>query len=265
MPAAELRTLIEGIDWDTMFGSSNYEFKNIRRKADARAYPSHIEFGLKKGVGSPTAINDGQQVDFLLLRIGGMYYELDSFDTLPTPFRAVASDLVAAQPVVMSSGSLAVAMRASMSLPGIFPPIEVGNQVLVDGGAFDNVPADVVHSMGANTVIAVNVGSAPQQEISYSMFGLLGLFVDAMMRANTARGQEAADIKIDVNVEGFGSLDWRRSAGLIERGYQAAESKRDELLKLAVPEAEYQAWAAARQARRRLTMPAIDRLERLAS
>ena len=74
MSAAELRAFILGTDWDVMFGSSSFPFKNLRRKEDARTYPSRLEFGLKGGIVPPTAFNDGQQVDLLLARITAPYY-----------------------------------------------------------------------------------------------------------------------------------------------------------------------------------------------
>src|SRR6187200_388051 len=101
MSAAEIAHLLATTDWDAMFGSSSFRFKNIRRKQDARAYPSRIEFGLKRGLTPPVALNNGQQVDFLLTRIGGSYLQLQSFDDLPTPFRCLAVDLVTAQSVVL--------------------------------------------------------------------------------------------------------------------------------------------------------------------
>src|SRR5687767_6179874 len=158
MSADELRALLEATDWDVMFGSSSFPFKNIRRKEDARSFPSRLEFGLRKGLVPQTSLNDGQQVDLLLARIAGGYYGLAHFDDLPTPFRTVAVDLRTAERVVIDRGSLAVAMRATMSLPGIFPPVESNGQVLVDGGALDNIPADVVRDMGAAYVVAVDVG-----------------------------------------------------------------------------------------------------------
>ena len=126
MSADELRAMIEATDWDVMFGSSSFPFKNIRRKEDARSFPSRLEFGLRRGLVPPTSLNDGQQVDLLLARIAGGYYRLEHFDELPTPFRTVAVDLRTAQRVVLDRGSLALAMRATMSLPGIFPPVEIG-------------------------------------------------------------------------------------------------------------------------------------------
>jgi NTE family protein len=255
MPADELRQLIESIDWDEMFGSSSFPFKNVRRKEDARDFPSRLEFGLRKGIVLPTSLNNGQQVDLLLGRIAGAYYDLDSFDALPTPFRTVAVDLKTAERVVLDSGALPPAMRATMSLPGVFPPVELGDRVLVDGGALDNIPADVVRDMGAAFVVAIDVGYAPEENLNYSMFALMGQTVDSMMKANTRRALQSADLVIQVDVQGFGSLDWRRSDTLMQRGYEAAEKHRAELLPHALDDADWQSWVNARAQRRRQPLP----------
>ncbi len=251
-----LQTFITTLDWDQLFGASTFAYKNIRRKADARAYPSRLEFGLKGGVVPPTAINSGQDVELLLGRIAAPYFEIQDFDDLPTPFRTVAVDLLSAQPVVMRSGSLADAMRATMSLPLIFPPTEVNGQVLIDGGTMDNVPADVVKAMGADRVIAINVGDLTDREgVSYTMLGVADNTLDAMMRASTRRAITAADVVINVPLATYGSLDWRKAPALIDEGYRAAEAMRDKLLPFAVSEAEFEAWRRGRQARRLKELP----------
>jgi NTE family protein len=256
MDAGELRAFIESINWDEMFDPSSFEYKNIRRKADARAYPSRLEFGLKGGIVPPTALNNGQGVELLLARIAAPYFGIADFDQLPTPFRTVAVDLLTAQPVVLRSGSLADALRATMSLPFAFPPMDIDGRILVDGGAMNNVPADVVRAMGAQRVVAVNVGDLTEREgVNSTMFGLASETMDAMMRAATRRALASADILINVPLKEYGSLDWRRAAGLIEEGYRAADAMRDQLLPLAVTEQEFNAWRSARQARRRTTLP----------
>jgi len=255
MSAAELRTMITSTDWDVMFGSTSFPFKNLRRKEDARSYPSRLEFGLKGGVVAPTALNDGQQVDLLLARIAAPYYALERFDDLPTPFRVVTVDLRAGEKVVLDAGSLATAMRATMSLPGVFPPVERDGRVLVDGGALDNVPADVVRQCGADVVIAVDVGQAPSDAVDYSMFGLMSRTIDAMMEASTRTALADADLILEVDVQGFGSLDWRRADELIRRGYEAADRKREALLAYRASDDAWQAWVAGRERRRRTTLP----------
>ena len=207
--------MLRSIDWDQMFGFTSFGYKNIRRKADARAYPSHLEFGLKKGLVLPTSLNSGAQVDQLIAGITAAYYADPTFDTLPTPFKMVAVDLRTAQPVILERGSLSRSMRATMSLPGVFPPVELDGRVLVDGGAMNNVPADVVRAMGAKTVIAVNVGDlADQESINYSILGLAGATIDAMMRANTRKAMTSADVVLNVPLAGvrFARLAQERRA-----------------------------------------------------
>ncbi|HSB87847.1 MAG TPA: patatin-like phospholipase family protein, partial [Ilumatobacteraceae bacterium] len=256
MSPDEIETMLSSINWDAMFGSSNFAFKNVRRKWDSRAYPSHLEFGLKRGIVPPASLNTGQQVDLLLARIAASSYALTSFDQLPTPFRAVAVDLKTAKFVVLDRGSLALAMRATMSLPLIFPPIELDGRVLVDGGAMNNIPADVVRSMGADRVIAINVGDlSDRTEIDYTMFGLAGGTLDAMMRANTLKALESADLVMNVPLSSYGSLDWRRYRALIEEGYKAADAMKDQLLPLAATDTEWDAWKAQRAARTITTLP----------
>ena len=256
MSADELSELLEHTNWDEMFGFSPFQYKNVRRKEDARDYPSRIEFGIKRGLALPLALNSGQQVDFLLARIAGLYVGLSSFDDLPTPFRAIAVDLVTAQQIVLDKGELASAMRATMSLPGIFPPVERDGMVLVDGGAMNNVPADVVRAMGAGTVIAINVGfMGDTRPVSGSLFGLMGQTIDTMMQANTRRSMASADIVINPDLSDFGSLDWRRSADLAVEGYRAAEAMKDALLPLAVSDSEWASYQQQRQARRRRGWP----------
>jgi NTE family protein len=258
MSSAELDHMLSTMNWDELFGSSDFAFKNIRRKNDARAYPSRLEFGLRKGFSPPTSINTGEQVDLLIQRITAPYYDIRTFDELPTPFRAVAVDLITATQVVLDRGSLASAMRATMSLPLIFPPVEMDGKILVDGGAMNNVPADVARAMGADVVIAINVGDlSDPKEVKQTLLSLAGGTLSAMMRASTKEGLAAADVVLNVPLveKGYGSLDWRRSKEMIEEGYQAAESIKDQLLKYAVGEAEYQTWLEKRKAARRTTIP----------
>jgi len=257
MDADELDRMLAAIDWDEMFGASSFAYKNIRRKADARDYPSRLEFGVKRGIVSPAALNNGEQVDLLLSRITAPYAGLQDFDQLPTPFRVVAVDLVTASEVVLDHGSLPRALRATMSLPLIFPPVEMDGRVLVDGGMLNNVPVNVARAMGADRVIAVNVGDLSDQPgLSYTLFGLAGSTLDAMMRASTKAVIASADVLINVPLaKKYGSLDWRRGPELIREGYQAAEAMRDALLPLAVSEQEYERWSRERQQRRLHALP----------
>jgi NTE family protein len=256
---AEMTELVADIDWDRMFlGEAPYEVKTIRRKEDARLYPSRFRFGLKKGLKVPGAIEPGQQIDMLLQGVALPYYDLATFDDLPTPFRCVAVDVRTSEVVVLSDGQLWRAWRATMAIPGIFSPVRIGDRVLVDGGVLNNVPTDVARTFDPGVVIAINVGSgggATDRTPAESYLGAIMQTMDVMGAATLTRSLSNADIAIRPELDDIGSLDWRRSDLIIQRGYEAAERHRAELLKWAVGDAPYEAWREARQRARRRSPP----------
>lgn len=261
MSASELTELIESTNWDRLFGLSSFSYRSMQRKEDARAYPSRLELHIRRGPGLPAALNNGQQVDLLLQRIAGVYGTVSSFDSLPTPFRTVALDLRTGSTIILDSGSLSRAMRATMSLPGVFPPAEIDSLVLVDGGAMNNLPADVVRKLGADVVIAVKVGSIVDTvAVDYSLLGVTQQTVDAMMRANTRRAMASADLVINAAID-YGGMDWRLAHELIEDGYRAADALKDKLLPYAVSEHAWRRLQNARAAKRVTAVPVIAGIE----
>src|SRR5688572_25293628 len=227
MSSAELDSLLVRTNWDEVFGSSTYSFKAIARKEDARAYPSWFELRMRGGMSLPGSLNRGQQVDLLIERIAGLYTDLPSFDSLPTRYRTTAVDLRTGSLIVLRDGPLATAMRATMSLPGVFPPVHFRNFVLVDGGAMNNLPADVVKEMGADIVIAVSVaGPEDTTDVASGLFGIANQTVNAMKLASTRRSAAHADLVVQADVATLGGKDWRRARELIDGGYDAAEAMR---------------------------------------
>ena len=236
MSPDEIRQLMREVDWDNMFlADSPYKFKTFRRREDSRLFPSQLKFGLKGGFKGPSGINPGQRIQWLLNRIALPYGTLASFDELPTPFRCVATDINNAEPVVLASGSLSTAMRATMAIPAVFTPVRIGDRLLVDGGALNNVPVDVVRAMGADIVIAVDVAAdidtenEPQTELS--LLGVVGKTIDAKMTPPVRRALADATHVVDPDLRGLNSLDWRRSDALADRGFAAARAVESQLLR----------------------------------
>jgi NTE family protein len=261
----EIRRLMRETDWDAMFESdSPFQDKTFRRKQDRRLYPSALEFGLKHGFSMAAGLNSGQQVSFLLDQMTLPYWDLESFDQLPTPFRSVAVDLRTSTVVVLREGSFSQALRATMSIPAVFGPVEIGPWLLVDGGVLNNVPADVVRSLGASTVIAVRVGedaSSAKEALAPSILSLAGRTITTMETASERIGLAAADLVIAPDLKGFDSLSWRRSDELADRGYQGAEAMAARLLPYAVSEEEYASYLAERKRRTRTTLPIPTRID----
>ena len=258
----EIEALMKQADWDLMFlGDSPYRYKTFRRKEDARAFPGMLDFGLKGGFKLPSGLNAGQQVELMLDSIALPYFAVKNFDELPTPFRCVATDIRAGEPLVMGDGSFARALRATMSIPAVFTPVALDQRLLVDGGALNNVPADVVKAMGADVAIAVNVSSStdPPQPPT-TIFAVLGQTLDSLMTVGTRQALKSADLIIVPDLKGLTGGDWRRADDLIAKGYQAAEASSAALLRYQVDEATYAEWSRARQSRRRTATPMIDRV-----
>ncbi|MEW6363524.1 MAG: patatin-like phospholipase family protein [Acidobacteriota bacterium] len=257
MTPAEIREMLAGVDWDLMFlPDVPFKSKTFRRKQDSRAFPTAIELGLRGGIRFPSGLNSGQQVELLLDRIALPCWDAGSFDELPVPFRCVATDLRRVEAVALDRGPLARALRATMAIPGVFAPVEIDGRTLVDGGVINNVPADVVRAMGADIVIAVDVGidpmTAAQQQ---SLFGVLGQTIDAMMLPNVRQSLACADIVVRPDLRGLGSIDWRRSDEMADRGYAAADTLRDRLCALSVDEGTYSHREELRTAVRRKPLP----------
>src|SRR5271165_2031422 len=127
---AEVKEITNGINWDEVLrGQTPFQDLSFRRKQDAHEVPNTLEFGLRKGLQFPGGFNSGQQVSLILDRVSLPYSELKSFNDLPIPFACVATDLVSGKPHVFRSGPLSLALRSTMSLPGIFTPVRDGNHI----------------------------------------------------------------------------------------------------------------------------------------
>ena len=250
---AQIAALIRGIKWNEVLrGATPYRDLSFRRKEDRRDYPNAFEFGLKHGAQFPSGFNSGQQVGLILDRVGLPYSEMKSFDDLPIPFRCVATDLVSETPYVFDQGSLAGAMRASMSLPAFFTPVRDGSHVLVDGGLVDNLPVDVARQMGADIVIAVHLKIAPlDPQTPLSTVGVLERSASVSIALNELRSMEKADILLTADVERFDTSDYTLFDQIEAEGYKAAQAKSALLSRLRVDEDEWQQIVAARNRKRR--------------
>src|SRR5256884_4276511 len=263
MSPDELKTLIEGMDWRKILGDRTpYEDLSFRRKEDQRAYPNSLIFGLRGGLRLPAGLNAGHQIGLIIDRMTLSYDEVPSFDALPVPFRCVATDLVSGKSYVFKDGSLAVALRATMSIPGAFSPVRDGKAVFVDGGLLNNLPTDVVRQMGAEIVIAVHLESAPAhaKEIQ-SVFGGLNPSVRVVLEQNELRGLAQADAVVSVPLSEYSTVDYAKSAQIMKRGYEAANARAPLLEAFALDDASWQEHQQVREARKRSDVPTPQFIE----
>ncbi|MBZ5546726.1 MAG: patatin-like phospholipase family protein [Acidobacteriia bacterium] len=252
-PPDQIRKMIRGIKWNEVLrGVTPYKNLSFRRKEDRREYPNAFEFGLKHGAQFPSGFSSGQQVGLILDRVGLPYSEMRSFDDLPIPFRCVATDLVAQKAYVFDHGSLALALRATMSLPAFFSPVRDGDRVLVDGGLLDNLPVDVARQMGADIVIAVHLKTKPvNPKEPMSSVGVLQRSASVTIAINELRSMEKADIVLTADMGNFDAADYPRFAEIEAEGYRAAQEKHAVLAGLQIGADEWQQLQTALTKRRR--------------
>src|SRR5437899_981897 len=263
MSPDELKTLIDGMDWRKILSDRTpYEDLAFRRKEDQRAYPNSLIFGLRDGLSLPAGLNAGHQIGLLIDRLTLPYDEVPSFDALPVPFRCVATDLVSRKPYVFKDGSLAVALRATMSIPGAFSPVHDGKAVYVDGGLLDNLPTDVVRQMGAEIVIAVHLESASvDAKDIQSVFGVLNHSVRVVLEQNELRGLAQADAVVSVPLSEYSTVDYAKSAQIMKRGYEAANVRARLLEAFALDDADWQEHQQTREVRKRSDIPTPQFIE----
>jgi NTE family protein len=254
LSAAELETIITTIDWTAAFSDFIPRTeRSFRRKRDDDLYLVKNKPGVKGlNLLFPPGLLDGQKIDLLLKRHTLPVVEIRDFDKLGIPFRAVAADLATGEPVVIDRGDLALALRASMSIPVVFAPREIDGRLLVDGGIVRNLPVEVLRQMGADVIIAVDI-STPllEREQLRSVLAVTDQILGIMTRRDTDRqiaSLRPGDVLILPDLGDITTASFDRATEAIPAGIEAAEAALDTLARLSVSPEEYRAYAAGRTA-----------------
>lgn len=261
----ELEELVREIDWDTAFlNITPREVRSFRRKRDDDSFLVRQRPGLNKGeIELPIGLVQGQVIDLIITEHTLAASRIDDFDNLRVPFRAVAGDIATGEPVVLESGSLARALRASMALPAALSPVEIDNRLLVDGGIAMNLPVSVAREMGADVVIAVDISSALlDRESLRSVLDVTTQLTNLLTREGVERERElllGEDVLLQPK---FGpeltSVDFELMEEAIEYGYAIAMEHRDDLERYSLTPEEYAAYLESLPDFRLDELPIID-------
>ena len=247
-PAAEIEKFVTGIDWAAVIGGvGRRTLEPIEQKRLAIDAGSKVQMGLIDGkIVTPSGLADASSIDDLLRSYVARARTVTDFNKLPIPFRAVATDMMTGDMVVLDHGDIATAMRASMAIPGAFSPVVLDPWILSDGGMVRNIPIDVARNTCADIVIVVNlVEPAPTREKLVQAQQLLSRSMDVMFEVNE-KAQLASltdrDILINVPMGDITTGDFDRMPETIPLGEVAARKVADRLAALALPAPEYTAW-----------------------
>lgn len=263
MTADELVRVIEEADWSALLTDRPPRAqRSFRRKSDDIGFLVDFDLGVdRSGLILPEGFVQGQNLAIALKRLALPVVSVDDFDELPIPFRAVATDIVTGEAVVLDTGDLATAMRASMSAPGIFKPVRHGGRTLVDGGVANNLPVQVVRDMGADILIVVDVGFPllPESELR-SAVGVTKQMLTILINAR-ARDQIALltsnDILISPDLGDLGSQEFQRAAEAQQIGNEKAREFASSLARHSVSDEQYLAFRQRLEGSRR-GPPLID-------
>jgi len=254
MTASEIDATMRSLDWQDAFRDAPPRRDlAFRRKQDDRNFLVRVPLGLKHGhLLLPKGFIQGQQLQETLRQLTLPYTDSASFDRLPTPFRAVATDLETGDAVVLDKGDLAIAMRASISAPGLFAPVEDQGRLLVDGGISENLPIDVARAMHADIIIVSDVSFPlqPRKQLD-SALAISNQMLAILVRKDTDLQKATLgpqDILIEPAVGRAASTDFTIAAGAIVQGEVAARDAMPRLAALSVGDSEYQAYLSRRAA-----------------
>jgi NTE family protein len=259
MSPDEMEAWLESVDWhDLLDDRPARAVRDARVKNQELNFIDRLEMGVSaRGLRAPSGMVSGQKLLHTLRTLTLPVAGLGDFDELPIPFRAVATDIENGDLIVMGSGDLAVAMRASMAVPGVFAPEEVDGRVLVDGMVVSNLPVRVVKEMRPrpDVIIAVDVGSdlKTREELGGA------LDYTSQMIALLTRQNEAVDkgmlgerdIIVRVAMPDASLSDFVGSLANVEAGHEAAMGEVERLRKLSVGAAGYEVYLARQRKERR--------------
>jgi len=250
---AEIDTAFHEIPWTELFADwPSQDWLSFRRKRDNERFID-IEFGasMKKGLRLPRGFIAGQKLGFELKNHTLKASAVTDFDKFALPFRAVSADINTGETVVHDHGNVADAIRASMSLPGVFPPVELDGRILIDGGIVDNVAVDVARKMGADLIIAVDVGTplgtvTPDSSILSFFNQFLGVVTEDNVRKSKAMITER-DLLIRPELGDISSGSFERVYDAMAIGERTAREMVAQIRKFSVSEEEYQVFLKKRE------------------
>jgi NTE family protein len=262
MTAAQIDTTMRSVDWQEAFRDAPPRRDlAFRRKQDDRNFLVRLPLGLKHGrILLPKGFIQGQKLQETLRQLTLPFSNSTDFDLLPTPFRAVATDLVTGNAVLMDKGDLSIAMRASISAPGVFAPVETQGRLLVDGGLAENLPIDVARGMHADILIVSDV-SFPLQALSAldSALSISNQMLAILVRKDADRQRKtlgASDILVEPVLGPASSTDFTAAISTIAAGENAARAMLARFDPLSVSDGAYHDYLA-RRASREPGLPAV--------
>ena len=248
----QIERAMGSLDWQAAFRDRPPRTElDYRRKEEDRQFLVNLPVGLQgKKLVIPKGLVQGQMLTETLRQLTLPVARITDFDQLPTRFRALATNLETGGKRVIADGDLTTAMRASMSVPGLFAPVDYRGELLVDGGLADNLPIDVARSMGVDILIVVDAGFPLQPRKSLnSLPGVTNQMLSILLRKDIERDLSTLgphDIVVSPQLGDFSSYDFPETMKIVHAGELAAQAVAGRLAALALSDQDYARYQQAR-------------------
>lgn len=262
--ATEVEAIMMGVDWDSGYSDTiprnvlSYRDKKLRDR-----YNIPLNIGYSEGeVKAPSGVLRGQTMSQLLRQSTDLVQQFGDFNALAIPYRAVATDLETSLPVVINHGSIVKAMQASATVPGALQPTQIDGKLLVDGGIANNMPVDVVKAMGADIIIAVDIGSPlVKKDKLDSTIAVLDQLSNFLTNASTEKQKQLLtdkDVLIRPAIDALSTTDFTIMPLALTLGKEAATNQLVKLQKLSVSEEQYAAYVEGKKAKGQMVMADVS-------
>lgn len=241
--AAELDSMVREQDWMFLLTDQiQRPYRSFDSKFNKEHYLVNIPLDKDRKLSTPSGVVKGQSIlnKFTSLTTG--FHQSFSFDSLPIPFACVAGDLVAGKEIVIREGSLPLAMRTSMSVPGVFEPVYRDGMALIDGGVFNNFPVDVCKEMGADITIGVDLSTAEYRNPKYKdLMEIANRITFLLGEEKYKKNKQEVTLYMNPGLIGYTSADFKPEAidTMIAMGERVARLHWDQIVKLKKSIGEY--------------------------
>jgi NTE family protein len=243
----DMQKAVLAADWESIFRDAPPRKEiAVRRKVDDYKTLFKPQFGIKDGgLSLPKGLIAGVSIESFFRELATPAFGVSDFNKLPIPFRAMGTDIETGESVVIDHGSLAQAMRASMSVPGAISPVEIDGRLLVDGGIANNLPINEARKLCGDVIIAVNISTPPlkRDELTsaLSVTAQLINFLGKQTVDEQIKGLGPNDVLIAPDLGDISAGSFEHSKDAIRIGEDAARALADKLQRYSLPPEQYAA------------------------
>ena len=222
----EIKKVLDNLNIESFLESgSDLTGLDLDKKETLKKYSFYINFDNELNYSLPKGLRETEELYLVVKNLLKKYENIKNFDNFPIPLRVVATNLNTGETKSFSEGDIAKILTASMAIPTIFEPVEVNGALYVDGLVSRNLPVEEAYDMGADLVIASDVGTPVVKKDNYNILSVLNQMIAIQSSYITKDSKEKATILISPDIKNISATDTTKRRDLIKLGEVATQSQ----------------------------------------